>query len=183
MYSSPRLDGNAFSMLETKAAHGKLNMETYLSLLSAIITSWAIHSAQAKIKVCIFIWHQPWCDARTSTLLDGVPLRPCMCGDTNWRKLRSEPYLRCRKNSYFTTQISTNLPPFVRWGIWRFLQGLFGFGNIYTSIKYTSMRCTPMRYTPMRCTPMRYACEVHALEMHAHEVHACEMHVYKGTYP
>ena len=36
-----------------------------------------------------------------------------------------------------------------------FLPNLFGFGNIYTSIKYTSMRCTPMRYTPMRCTPMK----------------------------
>src|SRR5271154_930724 len=25
-----------------------------------------------------------------------------------------------RKNSYFTTQIPTSRPPFVRWGIWRF---------------------------------------------------------------
>ena len=36
------------------------------------------------------------------------------------------------------------------------LQGLFGFGNIYTSTKYTSMRCTPMRYTPMKCRPVRH---------------------------
>jgi hypothetical protein len=40
-------------MLDTKAAHGKLNVETYLSLLSAIIASWAIPLAQAV--VCIFI--------------------------------------------------------------------------------------------------------------------------------
>jgi len=40
---------------ETKAAHGKLNMETYLSLLSAIIASWAIRLVQAEVKVCILI--------------------------------------------------------------------------------------------------------------------------------
>lgn len=42
-------------MLETKAAHGKLNVETYLSLLSAITASWTIRLAQAEVKVCIFI--------------------------------------------------------------------------------------------------------------------------------
>lgn len=53
--SSPRLNGKIFSMLETKAAHGKLNVETYLSLLSAITASWTIRLAQAEVKVCIFI--------------------------------------------------------------------------------------------------------------------------------
>src|SRR5437868_1986546 len=83
------------------------------------------------------------------------------------------------------TRISTNRPPFIRWGIWRFPQSLFGFGNIYTSMRYTPMRCTTIRYTPMRCTPVRYTPhevydhEVHARDMHAHEVHACGMHVYE----
>src|SRR5271163_4071371 len=77
------------------------------------------------------------------------------------RRLIGTFYLLAQKLVFCNSDLD-NRPPFVRWGIWRFPQSLFGFGNIYTSIKYTSMRCTPMRYTPMRCTLMRYTREIYA---------------------
>jgi hypothetical protein len=40
--TSPGLNGKTLFMLETKASHGELNVESYLSLLSMTITSCAI---------------------------------------------------------------------------------------------------------------------------------------------
>src|SRR5256714_110541 len=93
------------------------------------------------------------------------------------------------KTRILQTQISTNRPPFVMWGIWRFSQSLFGPGNIYTSIKYRSMRYAhelhayEVHAREVQAHEVQahevHAREVHAREVHAHEVHAREVHAYE----
>jgi hypothetical protein len=60
-----------------------------------------------------------------------------------------------------------------------FPQSLFGFGNIYTSIKYVYEVYAHEVHAYELHTHKVHAREVHAREINAHAVHACEMHVYE----
>jgi hypothetical protein len=64
--------------------------------------------------------------------------------------------------AYFTTRISTNRPPFVRVGIWRFSPKPFW---IWKHIHVHKVHVYEV-----------YAHEVHAYELHAHEVHTHDVH-------
>jgi hypothetical protein len=66
-----------------------------------------------------------------------------------------------------TTRISTNRPPFVRWGIWRSSPKPFW---IWKHIHVHKVHVYEV-----------YAREVHAYELHAREVHAPEIHAHGGA--
>ena len=68
------------------------------------------------------------------------------------------------------TQISTNRPPFVRWGIWRFSPKPFW---IWKHIHVHKVHVYEVYAHEV------HAYELHAHKVHAHEVHACEVHAYE----
>jgi hypothetical protein len=113
-----------------------------------------------------------------------IPLGNCYLTWMSWMRRAIGTFLSLSaKTRLSQTQISINRPPFIRWGIWRFPQSLFGFGNIHVHKVHThEVHAREMHAHEMHACEM-YVCEGHTHEMHAHEmhvyeVHACGMHVY-----